>query len=309
MATAQTSVPDADVHVERAVGVLTRLGGVASRAQLLEELGRDELADALSSGDVVRDARGRYALKTSDEARRAASRLAGTISHLSAALVHGWQVKTPPDAPHLTFSEHRKLTKAQRRDVVVHRAELAPEDVHNRVTSVERTLVDCLRTLPFDQTLAVADSALRARSLSHAELIDLAARVKGPGARRVRRVAALASAKPANPFESVLRALAIGAGLNPQPQARIGDREFLGKPDLVDFDLGIVLEADSFEWHGQRSALRNDTRRYNRFVAGGWVVLRFAWEDVMHDPAWVLEILIATADERRKRFLCPRCSA
>ena len=30
--------------------------------------------------------------------------------------------------------------------------------------------------------------------------------------------------------------------------------EFLGKPDLVDVDLRIVVEADSFEWHVSRYA-------------------------------------------------------
>jgi very-short-patch-repair endonuclease len=311
MTVSDSSTPaPADDLSRAAVEALSRLGGVASRRQLLGEIRREQLEDAVHFGGIVRDARGRYALKSADEALRAVSRLRATLSHLSAAQAHGWQVKTPPEQPHLTFSEHRKLTKRQRRDVVVHRAELSADDVvDGGVTSIERTLVDCLRSLPFDEALAVADSALRARSLSAAHLIASADKVRGPGARQVRRVAALASPKAANPFESVLRALAIEAGLQVEPQVRIGDSEFLGRPDLVDVGLGIVLEADSFEWHGKRDALRNDARRYDQLVAGGWVVLRFAWEDVMHDQAWVRKILTATADERRKGLVCARCGA
>ena len=36
----------------------------------------------------------------------------------------------------------------------------------------------------------------------------------------------------------------------------------------------LILEADSFEWHGSRRALVRDARRYNNFVIAGWLVLR-----------------------------------
>jgi Protein of unknown function (DUF559) len=55
----------------------------------------------------------------------------------------------------------------------------------------------------------------------------------------------------------------------------------------------IVLEADSFAWHGDRSALRWDARRYDNLVVRGWLVLRFAWEDVMHDQDYVRHTLQA----------------
>ena len=66
----------------------------------------------------------------------------------------------------------------------------------------------------------------------------------------------------------------------------------------------MVLEADSFEWHGDRAALRRDARRYDLLVANGWTVLRFAWEDVMHDQEFVravLEAVVARAVERTER--------
>jgi very-short-patch-repair endonuclease len=54
-----------------------------------------------------------------------------------------------------------------------------------------------------------------------------------------------------------------------------------------------VLEADSFEWHGGRTQLRLDARRYNLLVTNGWWVLRFAYEHVMFEPDCVREMVVA----------------
>jgi len=51
------------------------------------------------------------------------------------------------------------------------------------------------------------------------------------------------------------------------------------------------VECDSFEWHGTRSALVDDARRYNRMVVDGWIVLRLTYEDVMFHPAQVRAVL------------------
>ncbi len=49
-----------------------------------------------------------------------------------------------------------------------HRVDLPDSDVEGRVTTPLRTVIDCSRTLPFPEGLAVADSALR-RGLFHAD--------------------------------------------------------------------------------------------------------------------------------------------
>jgi hypothetical protein len=53
-----------------------------------------------------------------------------------------------------------------------------------------------------------------------------------------------------------------------------------------------VVEADSFEFHGHRRALTRDCERYNAFVLGGHLVVRFAWEHVMVEPAYVERVLV-----------------
>jgi len=291
---------------------LSEIGGVASRATLVALTSRAAVDRALVSGDIVADARGRYALPVADEALRAASRLSGVASHLSAAIARGWEVKTPPKRPHVTLPKNRKLTLEQRQGVVLHRATLAAEDVDGFVTSRSRTLIDCLRWSPFDEALAVADSALRHGDVTPDQLVALARNARGPRSPAVRNVARAADGKAANPFESVLRALAMGVGLHVRPQVSIGGVAFLGRPDLVDVERRIVLEADSFAWHGNRKALRGDARRYNGFVVAGWLVLRFSWEDVMGDPDYVRGILEAAVRERtqvRCTCDCAACAA
>jgi very-short-patch-repair endonuclease len=110
----------------------------------------------------------------------------------------------------------------------------------------------------------------------------------------MRRVASLASAKAANPFESVLRAIAADvSGLEVRPQVVIREPTIVARPDLVDERLRIVVEADSFEWHGGRSQLSADARRYDLLVVNGWWVLRFSYEHVMLHPEFVRDVLVA----------------
>ena len=279
---------------------LAQLGGVSDRATLVKATSRAQVDRALREGELVRVARGRYAGAAADEALRAAHAVHGVLSHTSAALRHGWPVKTPPSLPHVIVPRKRQVSALQRRRVQPHFADLQPGDVNDRVTRPEKTLEHCLRHLPFDEGLAVADSALRA-GIPPSTLRRVAASVRGQGAAKVRRVAKEARPEAANPFESCLRAISLDVtGLRLVPQSTITVLGSTFRPDLVDDDLGIVVEADSFEWHGDRVALRRDCRRYDLLVAGGWVVLRFAWEDVMFDPSFVVTILEAVVAKQAK---------
>jgi len=292
---------------------LAELGGVCTRRQLLKHLPRLEVDRALTAGEILVVGRGRYALPSTEEAQVTAHALGGVLSHESAALHHGWAVKTPPERPHVTVARGRRLSAAQRAAAVVHYAALLPEEVFEaQATSHERTLLDVLRTCSFDAALAVADSALR-DDLPPDVLRRVAAGARGAGAARVRSVADAASGDSANPFESVLRAICLDVpGLRVVPQRAV--RSLLGsvRPGLVDEEFRIILEADSFEWHGDRAALRADTRRYDLLVAAGWTVLRFAWEDVMFDQDFVRQVLVAVVARVQKQAevqLRCRCAA
>lgn len=249
---------------------LERLGGVATRAALIAVSDRIRVDRAIESGDIVVLARGRYALPEVDASRAAAHRLSGAVSWRSAAQLHAWELLLTPDQPEITVPMNRKLTDEQRGGVVIHRGAVHDSEVDDGVTTRSRTLADCLRNLPFEEALAVADSALR-HGFSPRLLSGLASGGRGPGSAQMRRVAGLASREKANPFESGLHAIAADVpGLHVRPQVAIYEPHFLGRPDLVDERLGIALEADSFEWHGGRAALTRDARRYDELVVRGW---------------------------------------
>jgi very-short-patch-repair endonuclease len=103
----------------------------------------------------------------------------------------------------------------------------------------------------------------------------------------------MATARPVNPYESTLYALASTVpGLNVRPQFPIRISEKLVRhPDLADPDLGIVIEAESFAFHGETAALTRDCLRYNAFATRGWLVVRFSWYQVIFEAAYVLEVL------------------
>lgn len=163
--------------------------------------------------------------------------------------------------------------------------------------------------MPFDEALCVADSAARAGEV--ALLRRVARLARGPGAPQVRR-AELASPAAANPFESCRRAIASDVpGLHVEPQVTITSVRPWARPDLVDPDLRIVLEADSFAWHGDRVSLRRDARRDTLLVADGWHVVRFSREDVMFDADHVRDVLVRLIAlvEGRTQVACPACRA
>ena len=269
-----------------AVEALTMLGGIASRDELLALTSRRRLRVAKAGGQIIELRRTRFALPDADEARAAAARLGGVVSHLSAALHWGWKVKLPPEKPTITVPRNRHGLAAD--DVELHWANLPAGAVCDGVTSPVRTVIDCARAYPFDVALAVADSALRA-GISHAELRRAARASPRTGRARAVAVVEAADIRAANPFESALRGIAKGVpGLVVEPQQWVGD---IGRADLMDHRLRLVIEAESFEFHADSDSFGRDVRRYTGFARLGYTVVRFTWKEVMFDPDYVRAVL------------------
>lgn len=248
---------------------LVELGGIGSAQDIAALSSRKRLRGAVRRGDVVRISRGRYCLPHAATAYGDAQANGAYLSHLSAALHHGWAVRMPP---------HRTMLVT----------DLPPQDRAGWATSPLRTIRDCAETLPFADGLSVADSALRAGAFTHEELVQQSRRWAPPA----RRVAALANGRSANPFESSLRALAIQAGLRAVPQWAVEVAGTTLHPDVADPWAGLALEADSWGHHAQARRDHDvDCSRYNLLVVAGWRVLRFTWPQVMFDQAEVEKVL------------------
>jgi len=59
-----------------------------------------------------------------------------------------------------------------------------------------------------------------------------------------------------------------------------------------------VIEAESWEFHGTKEGFQRDVRRYTELVRQGWLVVRFLWDDVMHRPDHVREVLVDIVAQR-----------
>ena len=269
-----------------AVAALTRLGGIGSTAEVLALTSRKRLRGAVASRRVVHVSRGRYALPAADEARDVAAQVGGHLRLLSAAAHWEWETKWPARYPQVVAP--RRPDRPVPAELVYDVLPRADRD--GWATSRLRTVLDCAAQLPFDEALAVADSALRHHDLAPEELLG-ALRPDTPPS--VRRVLENATDLAANPFESVLRAILIGADIAVVPQwsPTLGGVTY--HPDLVEPFHAIAIEANSWAHHAGKAEHDADCQRYNALVIGGWTVLRFTWEQVMFSPRVVVETVRA----------------
>lgn len=278
-----------------------RHGGWCSWRDLRAVHSRRAIEKALREATIIRVARNRYTVPTTVDATREAIRVGGTVSHLSAALLHGWPVKTLPDDTWVTVPRRRGTLSLELGAVHLHHADLTGRERERRVTGPLLTVLDCARTLPFDEALAVADSALRSGKVGRTQLREAAALARGPGSIACLRVADHAHAGAANPLESVLRALTIEVGLEMTPQLEVAEAGMYAKVDLGNEELRLLIEAEGYETHGTRKGLRRDCRRHTEFAVFGWSSLRYASEDVMFEQDWVRWSLSSWVDVREGR--------
>lgn len=282
---------------------LRTLGGVAPMHHLVKVTSRRRVRAALRDGLIERAGR-KLVLPNTTAHHRTAIGLEGVLSHLSAAQHWQWPVKWPPEQAWVTVKRKRHLDAARRGKINVVYADLEPEEIVDGVTSPLRTVLDCAKRLPFDEALAVADSALRSGLLSTEVLVAGAARVRGRGAMSCREVACAASPQAANPFESVLRAIVLEfPEFQVEPQGRVEVRGLELHPDLVDRENRIVFEADSHEFHTAKHDHDRDCERFTALGVGGWLVIRFSWEQVLLRPDYVRAVLSELAGIVRQRSL------
>jgi very-short-patch-repair endonuclease len=282
------------------VRFVTALGGVARRAELTQTFTGREITAAVSAGLLVRDAPGHYALPTADAARRAVRRVNGVAVGLSAAAMWRLPLKTQPIRPQVAVPRGRRVRPVDQQACQVHWRTLDAADVHDgELTTPLRTVIDCARTLPLDEALTVADSALRHHRVTREQLLAAAEAVPRSGRAAALRVAREASGKAANPFESVLRAISLGvSGLRLVPQAPVLSAGRVIRPDLSDADLRIVVEGDSHEFHTNPRQIDIDCERYDELTLDGWLVLRFSHRQAMVRQGWVRDTMARATASR-----------
>ena len=166
------------------------------------------------------------------------------------------------------------------------------------VVSVARTLLDLCESDEFPVCEIALDAALREGLIDIDDLRTLlgaATKRRLAGVRRLRDLVAVRGDEEAlseSELESRVFRLLRDVGF-PLPQLqvaiRLGDR-----PGRVDFfypEANLVIEVDGRRWHAGRRPEIRDRRRDHSLVLGGKRVLRFTWEDVVHEPEYFLEVV------------------
>jgi hypothetical protein len=211
--------------------------------------GRHAVWRAVDAGLVVRVGRGRFSLPVVAQSLGVAHGLSGVLSHVSAARFWGWEVSLPVAEVDVMVPRGRRLRPVS--GVTVRRRDLPPYDVvAPGATAPLRTVLDIAGDLSFADALAVADSALRSGRVTADELVAASVASSGRGHARRVRVACTADPRADNPFESVLRGLAIEAGLDVTPQVSLHTGDRWVRPDLVDIRRALAIEAESFPGTG-----------------------------------------------------------
>ena len=216
------------------------------------------------------------------------------VSHELAALAAGVELV---DDGEQRLTVPRNRSRLQVPGWRVHRRDLRPDEVEEeegvRRTTVLRTLLDLCFVLSHAHAVVAADSALRQQLVAPAELQAALLAAAGRGAGRLRAVAAAVDPLSGSVLESLLRVLLQTLEVPPVSQHVVHDAagHFLARVDFCWPALRLVVEADGFSFHSDRAAYRRDRERLNDLERCGWRVLRFTWEDVVHRPEHVLELV------------------
>lgn len=210
----------------------------------------------------------------------------------SAALLHDWRLLRLPVAPQVVSPPHRGTRSTDR--LASHHSGAVPDDDvtvrHGlRVTTAERTALDCARFLPMSAAVVVADQAL-AGGASRDRMSARLARLPGHrGVRRARSVLELADPLSESPGESLTRVVLLRSSLPPfVAQLPVATAHGVFRADFAWPEAHLVLEFDGrVKYFGQMptaEVLFQERRREKELTNAGWRVLRTDWQTVTQRP-------------------------
>src|SRR4051812_10223514 len=192
-----------------------------------------------------------------------------------------------------------------RRGIRVHSgANLHPDDVttHDGIpcTTVARTLLDLAEVVDRNGLQRAVERAEALRLFDLAAITALLARSNGRrGAPALRSaIARYEDTVTRSELEDAVLAICADAHL-PRPKVNAWLPELNVEVDFMWPDHRLIVETDGHEHHGTRMAIERDHRRDRRLRALGWLVERFTWREITHEPraveAALRELLSAAA--------------
>lgn len=267
------------------------------------------------SGDLVRVRHGVYASRAATEiaaesprkrnqlevfAALAAIGFDTVVSHQSAAFLNGLdllgvrQDETPP-AVTLTRPSAERRNRGGIEGVTCYAAALPAGHVEKqgemRITTVQRTVSDLARTLPFMDAVVVADSALHRHDFTKSEYEPVFQACSGwPGAGKAREVLEFADANSGSVFESCLRVLLRDWGFDP-PETGVTiscDRDDF----IVDFlfrEQKTIVETDGRVKYTDKRYIDRQFDRDRLLRDAGYKVVHVTWDEAFGQPRVVID--------------------
>lgn len=183
--------------------------------------------------------------------------------------------------------------------IVLHRRSIARADFlivrGIPCTGAARTIVDCAASLPIEELEQVLMAADASGKLNRRRLDELLAESRGRrGTKQLRRLVADDPADTRSENERrvlrICRRVGIEEPLVNHP-IRVGGRTFIA--DFCWPHLRLIVEADSWRWHGGRLAGESDAERDQLLALAGWQVVRFTRDQIVHSPETVATRLLA----------------
>ncbi len=182
------------------------------------------------------------------------------------------------------------------RGMTVHLVEPDPSDVvrpdrRPAMTSLRRTILDCLATLPVPEALDLHAWTATRRLLSRRDLVREAEQRHGRhGVVQLRDLVDLTSSGAVSAAEHMFHRLLVDAGIGGWTAGgEVFDATgLIGVVDVLFVDQRLVVEVDGLKAHSGYDAFVADRRRQNRIVNAGYRILRFTWWDLTDRPADVV---------------------
>jgi hypothetical protein len=180
-------------------------------------------------------------------------------------------------------------TGRSRPGITVHQRHIDPRDVWSRhgipCTSPARTIIDCAPVLGADGTEDLIMAADSLRILNRRRLEQLARlHHASPGARHVLALITDDPVEARSINERRMRSICREFGV-PQPVVnypiRVDGRLFIA--DFCWADLHLIVEADSWRWHGGRRAGEDNADRAQLLATVSWNVVRFTRDQIKNE--------------------------
>lgn len=225
--------------------------------------------------------------------RAACHKLNATVSHQSAAFVHGLDrpsfIKPTVSVPIRRSKEMHGVTVHQLTDLadshVAHVDDLP-------VTIAERTVVDLAAVLKEGHLGRILDHGLASGTIDFGllrELFTELGRRGKPGTVKLRGLIEVRGGSytpPHSELERLLVEVLDRAGL-PEPVRQFRApwlRPVNGRVDLAYPESRLLIEGDSRRWHMLMEAFETDRLRDNAAQLAGWRILRFTWREITDNP-------------------------